>query len=76
LPQHGFNSPIGELIEGGADTTSAQLLALMLAFALHPGMQKKARAKIDAVCLTERLPVWTDFSQLLYINSIIKEEVR
>ena len=76
LSQHGFNNLMGELIEGGADTTSAQLLTLILAFALHPDVQTKARAEIDAVCGTERSPVWTDFSQLPYINSIIKEGMR
>jgi cytochrome P450 len=76
LSQHGFNNLMGELIEGGADTTSAQLLTLILAFALHPDVQTKARAEIDAVCGTERSPVWTDFSKLPYINSIIKEGMR
>lgn len=76
LSQHGFNNLMGELIEGGADTTSAQLLTLILAFALYPNVQKKAQAEIDALCGTERSPIWTDFKQLPYINSIIKEGMR
>jgi len=73
---HAFNNLMGELIEGGADTTAAQLLTLVLAFGLYPEVQKKARAEIDAVCGTERAPLWSDFAQLPYINSIVKEGMR
>ena len=61
--QHAFNNLMGELIEGGADTTSAQLLTLILAFAIHPHVQEKARAEIDALCGVERSPLWSDFSE-------------
>lgn len=73
---HGFNNLMGELIEGGADTTAAQLLTLVLAFGLHPEVQKKARAEIDAVCGTSRAPLWSDFDKLPYINCIVKEGMR
>ncbi|PVH69785.1 cytochrome P450 [Cadophora sp. DSE1049] len=76
LSQHGFNNLMGEFIEGGADTTAAQLLTLILAFALYPDVQKRARAEIDAVCGTERSPLWSDFAQMPYINCIIKEGMR
>jgi cytochrome P450 len=76
LSQHGFNNLMGELIEGGADTTAAQLLTLILAFALYPDVQKKARAEIDAVSGTERSPVWSDFAQIPYVNCIVKEGMR
>lgn len=76
LSQHSFNNLMGELIEGGADTTSAQLLTLILAFAIHPHVQQKARAEIDALCGTERSPLWSDFAQLPYINYIVKEGMR
>lgn len=76
LSQHGFNNLMGELIEGGADTTAAQLLTLILAFALHPHVQERARAEIDKVCGTERSPLWSDFAQLPYINCIVKEGMR
>ncbi|KAJ4233050.1 hypothetical protein NW759_001833 [Fusarium solani] len=66
----------GEIIEGGADTTAAQLLTLILAFALHPEVQAKAREEIDVVCGTERSPRWDDFSKLPYINYIVKEGMR
>jgi cytochrome P450 len=76
IRQHAFTNLMGEIIEGGADTTAAQLLTLILAFALHPEVQVKARKEIDMVCGTERSPRWDDFSQLPYINCIIKEGMR
>lgn len=76
MPQHGFNNLIGEMVEGGADTTAAQLLSLILAFATHPEVQVKARIEIDALCGTERSPLWSDLKELPYINAIIKEGMR
>jgi cytochrome P450 len=67
---------MGELIEGGADTTAAQILTLILAFALYPDVQQKARAEIDRLCGTERSPLWSDFAELPYINCILKEGMR
>jgi cytochrome P450 len=76
MTQHGFNNLIGELVEGGADTTAAQLLTLVLAFAKSPSVQKKAQREIDAVCGTQRSPEWSDFSKLPYVNAIVKEGMR
>ncbi|KAJ0351053.1 hypothetical protein COL154_013062 [Colletotrichum chrysophilum] len=47
ISQHAFTNLMGEIIEGGADTTAAQLLTLILAFALHPEIQQKAQVEID-----------------------------
>ncbi|KAI8310601.1 Cytochrome P450 monooxygenase yanC [Colletotrichum sp. SAR11_240] len=47
ISQHAFTNLMGEIIEGGADTTAAQLLTLILAFALHPEIQRKAQVEID-----------------------------
>jgi cytochrome P450 len=74
--KHGFDNLMGELVEGGADTTAAQLLTLILAFGLYPEVQQKARREIDAVCGTERAPLWSDFDRLPYINCIVKEGMR
>ncbi|KAF2815541.1 putative cytochrome P450 oxidoreductase [Mytilinidion resinicola] len=76
ISQHSFTNLMGEIVEGGADTTSAQLLTLILAFALYPEVQRKARKEIDEVCGTERAPLWSDFSRLPYMNCIIKEGMR
>ncbi|OIW32566.1 cytochrome P450 [Coniochaeta ligniaria NRRL 30616] len=76
ISQHAFNNLLGETVEGGADTTAAQLLTLILAFALYPEVQERARREIDATCGPERSPRWDDFEALPYINCIIKEGMR
>lgn len=67
---------MGELVEGGADTTAAQLLTLILAFGMYPEVQVKARKELDACCGTEHSPSWSDFANLPYINYIVKEGMR
>jgi cytochrome P450 len=74
--EHSFNNLMGEVVEGGADTTSAQLLTLVLAFALNPKVQERARQEIDACCGADRSPTWSDFDAIPYINWIIKEGMR
>jgi cytochrome P450 len=74
--EHGFNILMGEMVEGGADTTSSQLLTLILALAKNPHVQEKARAEIDALCGAERSPAWSDFPNLPYINCVLKETMR
>ncbi|TVY56444.1 Cytochrome P450 monooxygenase patI [Lachnellula cervina] len=74
--EHSFNNLMGEVVEGGADTTSAQLLTLILAFATNPRVQERARQEIDACCGSDRSPTWSDFAALPYINCIIKEGMR
>lgn len=76
MSQHAFNNLVGEVVEGAADTTAAQLLTLILAFATHPHVQEKARKEIDALCGPDKPPKFSDFKDLPYINQIIKEGVR
>lgn len=76
ITQHGFNNLLGELVEGAADTTSAQLLTQILAWAKNPNVQKKAQVDIDKVCGTDRSPLWSDFKDLPYINAVVKEGMR
>lgn len=71
-----FSLLLGEIIEGGADTSASALATLILTFAKYPEIQRKAQAQIDQVCGTERSPQWTDFDQLTYINAIVKEGMR
>ena len=49
---------------------------LFLAMALHPEVQKKAQAEIDAVVGADRLPDIEDRPSLPYINALIKELLR
>ncbi|OQU97041.1 hypothetical protein CLAIMM_03044 [Cladophialophora immunda] len=77
MSQHAFNNLIGELVEGGADTTAAQLLTMVLALARNPWVQKKAREEIDPLCGAHRSPEMSkDFEKLPYINAIVKEGMR
>lgn len=76
MTSHAFNNLWGELLEAGADTTANQILTLILALAKYPQFQKKAQAEIDAVCGSRRAPVFSDFSELPYINCIVKEGMR
>lgn len=71
-----FTNLFGELIEGGADTTANQILALLMGLAKHPEVQKKAQAEIDRVCGHDRPPTFNDLDQLPYINCIVKEGLR
>lgn len=54
MTQHAFEMLLGELVEGGAETTSSSMLTMVLALAKYPEYQKKARKEIDEVCGTER----------------------
>lgn len=76
MTEHAFNSLFGELLEAGADTTANQILTLILAFAKNPHIQAWAREEIDAVCGTERAPLFSDFEKLPYINALVKEGLR
>lgn len=76
MSQHAFNNLFGELLEAGADTTANQILTLILALAKNPEIQKRAQKEIDAVCGTQRAPLFSDFDRLPYINCIVKEGMR
>ena len=43
---------------------------------LFPEAQKKAQAEIDAVIGTDRLPTFTDFDSLPFVEAVIKETFR
>ncbi|KAI3007919.1 hypothetical protein CBS147346_2860 [Aspergillus niger] len=66
----------GVMMEGGSDTGSTMLLVMIQALALHPEIQQRARAELDAVCGEHRSPTWEDFPRLPYINMIVKETMR
>ncbi|KAK8877624.1 cytochrome P450 oxidoreductase [Apiospora arundinis] len=66
----------GVLLEGGSDTSSSLILAMVRAMIEFPDVQKKAQQQIDEVVGEDRSPTWDDFSQLPYINMMIKESHR
>ncbi|EMD37249.1 hypothetical protein CERSUDRAFT_113891 [Gelatoporia subvermispora B] len=61
---------------GGADTTVSTLSSFVLAMALHPDVQAKARAELDTVVGADRLPDFYDKPSLPYITAIMKETLR
>ena len=63
----------GVLMEGGSDTSSSLIIAIVQALIHFPKVQEKAFAEIDAVVGRDRTPRWEDMEQLPYINMIVKE---
>lgn len=66
----------GEILEGGADTTSSSLISFIMAIACNPEVQKKAQQQIDAVIGVERTPQWEDYADIPYVAQIQKETLR
>ncbi|KAG0698625.1 cytochrome P450 [Suillus ampliporus] len=61
----------------GAESIASSLSSFFLAMALHPEVQIKAQAELDAVINSPgRLPGYNDRSSLPYINAIVKEVLR
>ena len=54
--------------------SSARLF--LLAMAMHPDVQRKAQAELDAVVGSHRLPCYADRSSLPYVDAIVKELAR
>jgi cytochrome P450 len=59
----------------GVQTTSA-IQAVIMAFALHPEVVRRAQEEIDAVVGRDRLPEHSDRASLPYISAICKEILR
>ncbi|KAH7120995.1 cytochrome P450 oxidoreductase-like protein [Dendryphion nanum] len=64
---------MGALLDAGIGT---MMLTHVLWLAAHPEVQEKAHNEIENVCGVERMPVWSDFCNLPYINCIMKEGLR
>lgn len=54
--------------------SSAQ--SFFLAMAMHPEVQSKAQAELDAVIGPHRLPCYADRGSLPYIDALMKESLR
>ena len=73
LPPNQLRFIGGVLMEGGSDTSSSLIIAIVQAMIKNPGIQRKAQAEIDAVVGPDRSPQWSDLPSLPYINMIVKE---
>ncbi|THU98671.1 cytochrome P450 [Dendrothele bispora CBS 962.96] len=60
----------------GADTTVSVISSAILALLLHPDVQAKAQAEMDAVVGTSRLPDFQDRGKLPYLEAILTETLR
>ena len=60
----------------GCPQSVATICTLFLAMVLHPEVQKKAQAEIDAHIGPTRLPTWDDKEKLPYVSAVLKEVLR
>lgn len=70
-----IRAAVGSMYTGGADTTVSALGSFALAMVLYPEVQVKAQREIDEVC-GDRLPSFSDYTTLPYIDAIVKEALR
>jgi cytochrome P450 len=70
------NTLLGTLHQGASEATTTGTMTSILFLAKHPNVQNKAQAELDRICGTERLPRWSDYNDLPYINCIVKEGLR
>ncbi|KAH9849090.1 cytochrome P450 [Lenzites betulinus] len=61
---------------GGAETSVSTLNTFFLCMTLHPEVQEKAQAEIDAVVGTDRFPTSDDHENLPYVHAIFLEVLR
>ena len=50
--------------------------SFFLAMVLHPDIQRRAQAELDALTGCSRLPTYADRQGLVYVNAIVKEVMR
>ncbi|RBR06433.1 uncharacterized protein FIESC28_11056 [Fusarium coffeatum] len=66
----------GAVFIAGTDTTWATCVIFILNMVLHPEIQKKAQAELDAVIGSGKLPRFSDRPLLPYIEHIVQETYR
>ncbi|KAH9066399.1 cytochrome P450 [Lactarius vividus] len=76
LSNHEMAWLLGTLYAAGAETTSTALGWFALAMVAHPEIQKRAQAELDTIVGRARAPTYSDFSDLHYIQAIVKEILR
>ncbi|KAI0309928.1 cytochrome P450 [Amylostereum chailletii] len=60
----------------GSDTTLSTITTFVLAMVLHPAVQQRAQAELDAVIGRDRLPAFDDRAALPYIGAVCREVLR
>lgn len=76
LTRHEIDLMVGNLLEGGSDTTSIMTIVFIQAMALYTDVQKEAQKEIDAIIGEERSPEWKDYVNLPYVAMVVKKTMR
>jgi cytochrome P450 len=66
----------GVTLEGGSEHSASVMNSCIQAMTHWPEVQMKAQAEIDAVVGENRSPSWSDYANLPYISSVVKESMR
>jgi hypothetical protein len=67
---------VGALMQAAAETSALTMRTSIIFLATHPWVQDKAQKELDALCGVDRVPNFSDFKDLPYINCIMKEGLR
>ncbi|EIW83720.1 cytochrome P450 [Coniophora puteana RWD-64-598 SS2] len=59
-----------------SETTASTVLNLLYALVLHPDVQHKVQAEIDAIVGSDRLPEFSDRPYLPYLEAVLRESSR
>jgi cytochrome P450 family 619 len=76
LSDHNVMLLAGVTLKGGSDTSASTLTSWMQAMVLYPEVQRKAQAEIDAVVGDKRIPTWSDYRDMPYLATMVKEAMR
>jgi hypothetical protein len=67
---------VGIVYEAGSDTTTMALEVFTMAAVVYPAVVRKAQRELDSVIGSERLPSFSDKTNLPFIDAIVKEVLR
>lgn len=67
---------LGGMYVGATDTTVASLGTFVLAMIQFPDVQRKGQEAVDEVLFGDRLPDFSDFGNIPYVDAIVKEVLR
>lgn len=76
LTRHEIDLMVGNLLEGGSDTSSIMTIAFIQAMACYPEVQQEAQREIDASFSEDASPSWQDYARLPYVAMAVKETMR
>jgi cytochrome P450 len=75
LEEH-LQNILAEAYLGGAGATVGTLCSFVLAMALYPDVQKRAQEAIDSVLKGQRLPDFSDYGKIPYLDALVNEVLR